>query len=125
MPSSGCEKYRKFLLGSPFIVRNDHNPLKKLFGSNSPIPENCSARIQRWALRLSQFQFNVEYIKGSDNINSDFLSRLPLKETAEINEPFELIFSIKSLENMPITCHDIMLHTDRDQNLSKLNFQTI
>ena len=73
-------------------------------------------------MRLSQFQFNVEYIKGSDNVNSDFLSRLPLKETVEINEPFELIFSIKSLENMPITCHDIMLHTDRDQNLSKLKY---
>ena len=61
-----------------FIVKNDHKPLQKLFGSNSTIPENCSARLQRrWALRLFQFQCKVEYIEGSENVNGDFLSRFP------------------------------------------------
>ena len=43
----GCEKFRQFLLGSRFIIKNDHKPLKKVIGGNSGIPLNCSARLQR------------------------------------------------------------------------------
>ena len=28
----GCQKFKNFLLGSKFTVKNDHNPLTKLFG---------------------------------------------------------------------------------------------
>ena len=116
----GVEKFKKFILGAKFIVKNDHNPLKKLFGSTSPIPENVSARIKRWALRLSQFDFDFQYIQGKDNVNGDYLSRFPLKDTSTIHEPYELIFVIKSLNKLPINCHDIKKHTDEDKSLSKL-----
>ena len=118
----GCEKFKKFLLGCKFIVKNDHKPLQKLFGSNSSIPENCSARLQRWALRLSQFQYKVEYIKGSENVNGDFLSRFPLQETSHVDEPYEMIFVVKAIDNLPITCDNIKTHTDNDKKLSKIKY---
>ena len=46
-----CERFRQFLLGNHFIIKNDHKPLLKLLGSNSGVPSNCSARLQRWSLR--------------------------------------------------------------------------
>ena len=72
------------------------------------------------AIRLSQFDFEVQYVRGSEMHNSDFMSRLPLRETVPIDEPQEIIFAIRSLNNMPITCHDIMQHTDKDKRLVKL-----
>ena len=115
-----CEKFNKFLLGGEFIIKNDHLPLRKLFGSDSSVPVNCSSRIQRWALRLSQFKYKFEFIKGKDNNNADFLSRFPLKETNEINEPYALVFLLKSLDNLPLTCEHIKNATDADENLLKL-----
>ena len=67
-----CEKFSKFLLGCHFTIRNDHQPLKKILKCNSGVPNNVSARLQRWALRLSQYQYNFVYSKGSENIQVIF-----------------------------------------------------
>jgi len=42
-------------------------------------------RITRWALALQPFSFTVLHRKGSDHLNADALSRLPLKE--EVPQP--------------------------------------
>ena len=70
----GVEKFKKFLLGSHFIIHNDHAPLRKLFAYDASVPSTCSARIQRWSLRLSQFDYTLKYIKDVDNVNSDVLA---------------------------------------------------
>ena len=115
-----CEKLSKFLLGCYFIIRNDHKPLKRIFKSDSGVPINVSARLQRWALRLSQFQYEFVYSKGSENIQSDCLSRLPLADTVSHTEPYELIFTLNTLDNMPITSDKIKECTDSDEDLKML-----
>ena len=67
-------------------------------------------------MRLSQFNYTFEYIKGCDNIHADFLSRLPLKETVGINEPYELIFVVDALDELPINCDHIRKYTDADND---------
>ena len=116
----GCEKFKKYLLGTDFILKNDHLPLKKLFSCGSPVPQNVSARLQRWKLRLSQYKFQFEFIKGVDNCNADFLSRLPLDETVDFNEPYEVIFAVNSLDNMYVSCDDVIRETNKDEKLLKL-----
>lgn len=116
----GVEKFRKFLLGSNFIICNDHLPLRKLFAHNSNIPTTCSARLQRWALRLSQYNYEFRYSKGTDNVNSDCLSRLPLPDVKPQCEPYEIIFNIDSLEKSIITCAEVEKYTDQDENLLQL-----
>lgn len=116
----GCERFRKFLLGRKFKIHNDQKPLQKLLANDSPVPTSCSARLQRWALRLSQFDYTINYSKGSDNVQSDCLSRLPLPDTVTEIEPFEIIFSIDSLDNMNVTSSDVALHTKMDKNLVEL-----
>ena len=121
----GCEKFKNFVLGSKFVVQSDHNPLKKLFGSTSPLPDLVSASIKCWALRLSQFDFSIEYIKGIDNKNADFLSRFPVDESPKINEPYEMIFNIRSINKLPISCHDIKKVIDDDPILSQFKTDII
>ena len=83
---------------------------------------NCSTRLQRWALRMSQFSYLFEYIKGEDNVNSDCSSGLPLNETVNIEEPYKLMFVVKSLnfDEMPVTIADIKKYTDADKTLCLL-----
>jgi len=62
-------KLRHFLLGNSFVVRTDHRNL--LFVTNSEVP-----KIQRWQLKLQEFNFKTEYIPGSSNHVADSLSRI-------------------------------------------------
>ncbi len=56
----------------------DHKPLLRLFGENKPLPEHASPRIQRWAITLTAYNYELKYKPGSEN-SADSLSRLPLK----------------------------------------------
>lgn len=114
----GVERFKTYLLGIKFELRNDHKPLEKLFSNNSGVPSRCSPRIQRWALRLSMFRFNFRYIKGKENLTSDFLSRLPLQEEDSCSEPYELIFTLNCMNRLPITSTHIAAATKSDRLLS-------
>ena len=94
--------------------------MKKLLDSKSPIPQNCSARLQRWKLRLSCFNFSFIYIKGVENVTSDFLSRHPLNVADNHVEPYDLIFVVENLNASPITVNDISVQTNANVNLRKL-----
>ena len=57
------------------MIRSDHQPLKTIF--NNSITKS-PARLQRLMLVLQKYDFEIEYIKGKDNIVCDTLSRAPL-----------------------------------------------
>lgn len=67
----GVKKYYFYLFGEKFTLETDHMPLTSLHTS-----KNANARLMRWAMFLQQFSFSVRYIKGSDNVGADLLSRL-------------------------------------------------
>uniref|UniRef100_A0A0A9X504 RNA-directed DNA polymerase n=2 Tax=Lygus hesperus TaxID=30085 RepID=A0A0A9X504_LYGHE len=74
----GCKKFFEYLMGHKFTIRSDHKPLLGLFGENQGLPQMATGRVQRWALFLSNFDYKLEYVKGSNN-SADGLSRLPLE----------------------------------------------
>ncbi|XP_015366610.1 PREDICTED: uncharacterized protein K02A2.6-like [Diuraphis noxia] len=61
-------------------METDHKPLLALYGEKKGIPVMAPGRIQRWALYLSEFDYQVVHIKGNDNKVADGLSRLPDKD---------------------------------------------
>ncbi len=65
-----CEMFRPFLIGTHFIIETDHQSLQWLMNAKSP------ARLVRWALALSEFDFEIKYRQGKFNQNADGLSRL-------------------------------------------------
>ena len=73
------QKLRPYLLGSKFTVMTDHKPLKYLFSS----PFTASAKIQRWAIMLSEYGCDIQFISGAKNRMADALSRLPCLDPKE------------------------------------------
>ena len=63
-------KFHRYLYGQHFILESDHRPLDYLQTLNS---ENH--RIMRWSLSLQPYRYTVRYVKGSDNVTADSLSR--------------------------------------------------
>ena len=114
------DKFKHFLLGSKFLIHNDHKPLMSLFAKYKPVPQSCSARVQRWCLKMAQYNYDFVYTRGLDNVQSDCLSRLPLQEIPKIEEPEELIFHVNIVDNQVISCQTIKEHTDADANLTEL-----
>jgi len=69
------QKWHAFVFGVHTVVYSDHNPLTYVV--------NCapkSARLTRWALALQQYDIELRYKKGKNNIAADCLSRLTLVE---------------------------------------------
>ena len=58
-----CEKFHLYLMGCHFTLYTDHQALEILYSSKSKQP----ARIQRWALRLQQYNYSVKYRPGTGN----------------------------------------------------------
>lgn len=77
-----CRRARHLLLGKKFLLQRDHRPLEFIFHPSRDLAKVTSARILQWALQLSAFDYDIQYVKGRSIHHVDALSRLPmLKET--------------------------------------------
>ena len=70
-----------YLCGGHFQLITDCKPVELILNPKSKPP----ARIQRWNLRLQEYDFSVVHTKGIDN-PSDFLSRHPSQYTTPQQE---------------------------------------
>ena len=73
------ERLHVYLYGGHFTLITDCKPVELILNNQQSRPP---ARIERWNLRLQDYDFDVSYTKGHDN-PSDFLSRhLPINDTS-------------------------------------------
>lgn len=70
------KQFRHYLYGRKFIVQTDHRPLVWLSGLKEP-----NSKLQRWKIKLEEYNFTVEYIQGKENVVADALSRIKINET--------------------------------------------
>lgn len=63
--------FRPYVYGTKFLVKTDHRPLTYLFSMKNP-----SSKLVRMRLDLEEYDFQIEYIKGSSNSGADALSRI-------------------------------------------------
>ena len=75
--------FRPYLYGRKFTIKTDHKPLVYLFNMRDP-----SSRLIKFRLQLEEYDYTVEYIKGSDNAVADSLSRVNITsdELKQMNE---------------------------------------
>ena len=114
----GVKKFHQFLYGRKFTLVTDHQPLVALFGPKAAIPTLVAARMQRWALVLSAYDYQIEYRRSEKHSNCDALSRLP-HEDSKIGRESE-VYSVRAIDkDFPITAKDIGKATLLDPVLSK------
>lgn len=65
--------FRPYLYGRRFTVKTDHRPLVYLFSMKDP-----SSKLTHMRLDLEEFCFDIEYVKGKNNVGPDALSRIIL-----------------------------------------------
>ena len=70
----GVQKFHVYLYGRRFVLVTDHKPLVSLFGPKKAIPPLAAARLQRWAITLSAYSYDIEYKSTSEHANADSLS---------------------------------------------------
>jgi hypothetical protein len=75
----GVQHFHQYLYMNKFTLRTDHKPLTTIFGNKKGIPSMTANRLQRYAVFLSNYNYEIEYIKGEEN-KADLLSRLPLED---------------------------------------------
>ena len=92
-----------------------------MFGEKKGISAMASARVQRWALTLSAYNYRVQFVPGNEHANANTFSRLPLPvQPKEVSMPEELVLLMESLEMSPVTVTQIRRWTDCDPVLAKV-----
>ena len=65
----GVKKFHQFLYGRKFTLVTDHQPLPALLGPKVAIPTMAAARMQRWAIVLSAYDYQIEYRRSEKHSN--------------------------------------------------------
>ena len=122
----GVQKFDQFLRGRTFTLLTDHKPLLTIFGSKKGIPTTSANRLQRWALRLMGYSYNIEYRSTNDFGQADGLSRLPIgPDEAFDNEDtgesrVVSIIQEESQKELPLRAVQIAQETRRDSILHQV-----
>ena len=70
----GIKRFHSYLYGHHFTLITDHKPLLSLFKEQKAIPCQASGRIQRWALVLAAYEYNIAFRPTASHSNADALS---------------------------------------------------
>ena len=63
------EQFREYLQYQPFLVHTDNNPLTYIITT-----PNLDAIRHRWVVAMAGYNFEIEYVRGTDNKVADALS---------------------------------------------------
>ena len=99
---SSIKKLSYYLEDAEIILRSDHLPLKKFLQKNT-----LNTKVNNWAVEISPYKIQFEYIKGIKNTLADTMSRLiqidPEAKLCPEQEGYE--FGYHAFEDMePVRC---------------------
>ena len=63
-------KFRQYLVGSRFKIKTDHNSVKYFLEQ-----KELNDRQQKWASKVHEYDFEIEHVKGINNVVAYALSR--------------------------------------------------
>lgn len=122
-------KFHKYLYGRKFILQTDHKPLLAIFSNKKGIPAHSANRLQRWALTLMSYDFELQYVSTNSFGAADILSRLidgvpkPNEDTVvaciQLEKDIKLVINDAS-KALPITFNMIRDATAKDDELQTI-----
>lgn len=113
------ERLHQYLYGRLFTLRTDHKPLVTIFGPKQGIPSMVASRLQRWAIKLSAYTYNIEYVTSKQN-GADGLSRLPAVPSIKREVPPEQTYLHFAHNALLLNYEDVKRQTSRDPLLSRI-----
>ena len=117
----GVRHFHQYLYGRKFVLVTDHKPLLSIFGPKYTISSLAAAHLQRWAVLLSAYSYELEIGRTDRHANADSLSRLPLKSQGSndtVNEA--TVFSPCQIECLSVKALEIKRDSNNDPILSKV-----
>ncbi|XP_036340020.1 uncharacterized protein K02A2.6-like [Rhagoletis pomonella] len=115
----GVKRFNQYLYGRKFTLITDHKPLVTIFNPSKHLPLTTTNRLQRWAVILMAYNFDIKYRATTAHGNADALSRLPMP-TDENFDKQENCYNITSL-SPPINAAVIQERRKADNLLKKPN----
>ncbi|KAI7790217.1 hypothetical protein IRJ41_003016 [Triplophysa rosa] len=106
----GVKKFHQYLWGRSFSLLRDHRPLVTLLGEHKHFPTMAAARIQRWAIILSAYDYRIIYRKRRKSWKRRWLAI-----TENIN-----VLLINHLQEAHLNTVQIARATRTDQELSRV-----
>ena len=117
----GVKKFHQYLYWRRFTLVTDHKPLSAILGSKKRVPSLAAARLQRWALLLSAYSYEIQFKPTESHGNADGLSRLPLDvQTTDSTPDPASVFNIAQVQALPVSFHQIQVETKQDPILKKV-----
>lgn len=114
----GLKKFNQYLYGRHFHLVTDSKPLVSIFNPNKGIPQYSANRLKRWAVMLSNYDYDIKYVKSKENV-ADCFSRLPL-EVSNDSDFAEGEFSYIHFfhhNNLPINFDLLKQHLEKDSTI--------
>lgn len=116
----GLKRFHQYLYGRKWKLITDHEPLTSILHPKKGIPSMTIARLQRWAIILSAYDYDIEYRNTSKHGNADFVSRCPVPSNrANKHDSFD-VYMMSNIERMPVTDSDVRRETRNDPLLGKV-----
>ena len=85
------------------------------------LPALAAARLQRWAITMSAYNYDIEFHPTAKHANGDSLSRLPLNTTSTTEmDGSACLFNIQQIGTLPVDSKQLHLETSDDPLLSKV-----
>ena len=118
----GVQKFHLYLYGRKFTLVTDHKQLVSLLGPTKGIPLTAAARLQRWALLLAGYQYEIQFKPTQKHANAYGLSRLPVASNASgTHDDIETtLFNIAQINCLPVTAQQVRQATAKDAILSQV-----
>ncbi|KAL7298999.1 hypothetical protein TKK_0008096 [Trichogramma kaykai] len=123
----GVKIHHQYLYGREFILKTDHKPLTFIFGSKEGLPQMAASRLQRWAVFLSGYNFEIQHVRGADNVVADGLSRINMNELTDktVHEEYSYLNYVENETNAidgKIVRHETRIDPTLIEVMKHLNF---
>lgn len=130
----GLKKAHYYISGRRFKIHIDHKPLLAIFKPKSGIPMYTAARLQRYAITVLSYDFDIVYINTESFGYADMISRLITNHTKpdeddviasvrleeDDDDSNVSCYAIQTAKNLPVSFKDIQTTTQSSVGLSKV-----
>lgn len=108
------------LYGTHFILLTDNKPIIQILNPCKGLPAYSAMRMQHYAVFLQGFDFDIKYRKTENHGNADAFSRLPIKEKGLSNFDALDIYTMETVNMLPVKANEIRIETSKDTDLVKI-----